>query len=340
MPAALTLVLAGASAAPAPAKNSVLQAAGEISAANSPENANLVQKIFSAGYTEACFSAWHMFDSNRCWCYTGCGLDCSQGGTPGTPGLEANPQWCTAEDLFLTKEQCKELTCELQANCEGQGKAVDSHDPGLTLTASTAGYTCPTLPPKPLPPKHLGGVIVAWMGDDSLVLHMPSNSSLPNPSNDCPADSCGKQPKNDPCFTPTYLPDFELTFDGVAFGTKADFVAKPGVPWHEQQPFVWKTFDRCPDGEDSCKTGDWYETWLGKAFRSAHPEIPLGVPMAGNSSHTMSLMATKPPGGGPPGGGPPVDPPCPADDLADKGDGPKMNWLPDDLASRFNFHFK
>lgn len=103
----------------------------------------------------------------------------------------------------------------------------------------------------------------------------------------------------EPCFRPAVA----VTFDGEVFATRADFVTSPGVPWHEEKPFVLKTFEH--DG----KIGDWHETWVGKSFRAAHPEIPIKSPTdTPQGAQQLSAAPPPPPQDGPP---PPADEPPP-----------------------------
>jgi hypothetical protein len=104
----------------------------------------LVQKIKETDYTPSCYTAWELFDHSRCWCFTGCALDCSQGGHPGTPGKDLHPQWCenlTDED----HASCEALTCDLVENCKD---VDDDLKPGLDKIESTGSYdSCPKAEP-------------------------------------------------------------------------------------------------------------------------------------------------------------------------------------------------
>jgi len=99
-----------------------------------------VQKIKESDYPEQCWQSWTLFNDYKCWCFTGCALDCSQGGEAGVAGTTSNPEWCTTvtdED----KKSCEELSCDLVANCD---EVADDLKPGVDKIVSTGGYTCPT----------------------------------------------------------------------------------------------------------------------------------------------------------------------------------------------------
>jgi hypothetical protein len=100
-------------------------------------------------YPEACMEAWEFFNQERCWCFTGCALDCNHGGwkvdprrgkasEPGVPEKDLNPEMCegVTDDY---KKGCEELACDLVNNCD---EVADDLKPGLDKIVSTGGYTC------------------------------------------------------------------------------------------------------------------------------------------------------------------------------------------------------
>jgi hypothetical protein len=101
---------------------------------------DLAGRIDKDKYPPACHEAWEFFTQERCWCFTGCALDCSDGRSPGSPGKTMHPEWC--KDLTDDEEiACEELACDLVNNCD---EVADDLKPGLDKIVSTGGYTCPT----------------------------------------------------------------------------------------------------------------------------------------------------------------------------------------------------
>lgn len=98
-------------------------------------------------YSKTCMEAWRPFDAARCWCYTGCALDCTQGGSPGVPGNEVHPYWC-GDHQKQTAEECMSLSCSMPEAC---GDAEAEQAPGLTFLAATGGYECPGAVATPMP---------------------------------------------------------------------------------------------------------------------------------------------------------------------------------------------
>jgi len=78
-------------------------------------------------YSDACIAAWEPFNDNRCWCYSGCALDCTHepeaaDGVPGTPGLNIHPSWCGScrrADWF----ECGDLTKAIVNDCSQENGA-------------------------------------------------------------------------------------------------------------------------------------------------------------------------------------------------------------------------
>jgi len=78
-------------------------------------------------YSDACMAAWEPFNDNRCWCYSGCALDCTHepeaaDGVPGTPGLNIHPSWCGScrrADWF----ECGDLTKAIVNDCSQENGA-------------------------------------------------------------------------------------------------------------------------------------------------------------------------------------------------------------------------
>jgi hypothetical protein len=114
----------------------------------------LLQKINKNDYSEACLQVWETFDKARCWCYTGCALDCSQGGDPQgdepkKPGNQTHSEWCQDVQPW---EDCRTETFDLMDNCKDADRTiqVDGAAPGVDKIAETAGYQradVPTLIP-------------------------------------------------------------------------------------------------------------------------------------------------------------------------------------------------
>jgi len=108
------------------------------------------KKINKDVYTEACYNSWKTFDEARCWCYTGCALDCSQGGQPGVPGNQTrNSDKCQDVQPWV---DCRTQTFDLMDNCKDADRTiqVDGAAPGVDKIAETAGYQradVPTLIP-------------------------------------------------------------------------------------------------------------------------------------------------------------------------------------------------
>lgn len=99
------------------------------------------KKVAKAGFSEDCLAAWSFFDASKCWCHTGCALDCSQRGRPGTPGKDIHPDDCTDAP---PKESCLEQVCDLVGTCVGDDatRKVDGVATGLDKLLTTAGYDC------------------------------------------------------------------------------------------------------------------------------------------------------------------------------------------------------
>jgi hypothetical protein len=132
---ALASLLTSATAAPAyHAKNghtSELLAPG----AKPPGAMDLVGRIHPGQFSVGCWESYQIFSDMRCWCYTGCALDCPEdmGRKPGTPGKEVHPDWC---QNLPPKENCELPTCDLEMNCK------DQPGEGLGKLESTGGFNC------------------------------------------------------------------------------------------------------------------------------------------------------------------------------------------------------
>jgi len=103
----------------------------------SAHSTELVVNIKEEDYTSECWAAWQDFDSKRCWCWTGCALDCSQGGHPAVEGKSIHPDWCTAGE-YASKEDCSAPTLEVVKECP-----TDARGPGVSSIAFTGAYTLP-----------------------------------------------------------------------------------------------------------------------------------------------------------------------------------------------------
>jgi hypothetical protein len=99
---------------------------------------SLPSDLNPSDYSTECYNAWTAFDHGRCWCHTGCALDCTNGGVPGKAGSVIHPQWCE-ESMHLTKDACESITVSLTEACadvmDDKTKA-----PGLADVCETAGY--------------------------------------------------------------------------------------------------------------------------------------------------------------------------------------------------------
>lgn len=104
----------------------------------SAHSTELLVNIKEGDYTSKCWAAWQDYDSKRCWCYTGCALDCSQGGTPGVAGMSLHPAWCTA-DKHASHEDCSAPTLKLAKECPTDA----AKGPGVSSIAFTGGYALP-----------------------------------------------------------------------------------------------------------------------------------------------------------------------------------------------------
>jgi hypothetical protein len=138
--ALFTIVFGGASAAPAAHK------ANRVHKSLAERSLELVDKT---SYTSQCYDAWVPFDKARCWCHTGCALDCSIG-KAGTAGDSLHPDWCT-DDKKASLAECESLTNSIITACDDEPA---ENKPGLGSLCSTAGYTgdaCVKTPSSPPP---------------------------------------------------------------------------------------------------------------------------------------------------------------------------------------------
>lgn len=128
-----------------------------------PESApyELVQNIKEKDYPQECFDHWKIFNYGRCWCHTGCALDCDQGGTPGIPAKDVHPEWCSERPT--TPEECKPTVCDLVSACKGVDTSLV---PGIGNLTDTAGITCEDIeaPQGVAKGNAIAGFVAAWEG--------------------------------------------------------------------------------------------------------------------------------------------------------------------------------
>jgi hypothetical protein len=104
-------------------------------------------------YTTKCMDAWKPYNEARCWCFTGCALDCTHepnapDGIPGVPGLDIHPHWCRPSKRS-TVEDCHDLTCAVEAACADEPNVDDI--PGIGFLTLTGGYNCTKKEEKKIP---------------------------------------------------------------------------------------------------------------------------------------------------------------------------------------------
>ena len=122
MLAPIALLLAGAAAAPAHSATkekspTAIKPVGEVSLMSPMSNLTPEDYKEYGDSPGECYFIWEMFDKARCWCHTGCALDCTQGGTPGIPGNEIHPAWCSPGEAE-SEAECAPIVCELLEQCK------------------------------------------------------------------------------------------------------------------------------------------------------------------------------------------------------------------------------
>jgi hypothetical protein len=97
-------------------------------------------------YSAQCLAARDSFDEARCYCKTGCFIDCGNNGTAGEPRRITNPEQCTGT---IDDAACAERTCTVLQACDPDNDSANRGDmPGFDYLLTTSGYDCTSSPPR------------------------------------------------------------------------------------------------------------------------------------------------------------------------------------------------